>query len=152
MSQYFRPNRPRIVDETLEGETLVMDMAQGNYYSCVGASAFVWSALSAGCSTSETAELVGARYGLAPADATRDVDRFVEVLLGQEMIVANAPTEPSDRGVDRAALDAALDAAIPAGDYAGLGVERFDDLADLILLDPVHEVTEAGWPHPATDH
>ena len=28
-----------------------------------------------------------------------------------------------------------------------LSVDAFTDLADLILLDPVHDVSDAGWPH-----
>jgi hypothetical protein len=30
--------------------------------------------------------------------------------------------------------------------YTPPAIERFDDLADLLLLDPIHEVTEPGWP------
>ena len=26
-------------------------------------------------------------------------------------------------------------------------LERFDDMRDMLLLDPIHEVDEAGWPH-----
>lgn len=29
-------------------------------------------------------------------------------------------------------------------------LEKFTDMADLLLLDPIHEVDEmGGWPHPA---
>ena len=28
-------------------------------------------------------------------------------------------------------------------------LEKFTDMQDLILLDPVHEVSERGWPHAA---
>jgi hypothetical protein len=30
-------------------------------------------------------------------------------------------------------------------------IECFDDLKDLLVLDPIHEVSEAGWPQPLTD-
>jgi len=26
-------------------------------------------------------------------------------------------------------------------------VEKYTDMQDLVLLDPVHEVDERGWPH-----
>jgi hypothetical protein len=28
-------------------------------------------------------------------------------------------------------------------------LEKFTDMEDLLLLDPVHEVDGRGWPHPA---
>jgi hypothetical protein len=28
-----------------------------------------------------------------------------------------------------------------------LRLETYDDMADLLLLDPIHEVSEQGWPH-----
>jgi len=29
-------------------------------------------------------------------------------------------------------------------------VERYTDMADLLLLDPIHDVNAEGWPHPAS--
>jgi hypothetical protein len=142
---HYRVNRPRFVDETVDGEALVMDMVKGNYYSCVGASAYAWNALVAGMSPAELAPLIAERYGVSAADAAGDVDRFVATLVDEEMLhpVDAPPDAPSESPVDRAALDA----AVPPGEYGGLTLERFTDLADLILLDPVHDVSEVGWPH-----
>ena len=41
-------NRPRIVDETINGESLFMDMETGSYYGCDGPSAFAWLAFAGG--------------------------------------------------------------------------------------------------------
>jgi hypothetical protein len=141
----YRVSRPRFVDETVDGETLVMDMVKGNYYSCVGASAFAWNALTAGMSPAELAPLLAERYGIAEADATRDVDQFVAALVDEEML------HPTDTAPDARVDRAALEAAVPPSEYAGLALERFTDLADLILLDPVHDVSEVGWPHTTSD-
>jgi hypothetical protein len=27
-------------------------------------------------------------------------------------------------------------------------VAKYSDMEDLIMLDPIHEVDESGWPHP----
>jgi hypothetical protein len=142
---HYRVNRPRFVDETVDGEALVMDMVKGNYYSCVGPSAYAWNALSAGYPPPELATMLGERYGVAPDDATRDVDAFLTALVDEEMLV---PLESvPDASPDRHALEA----KVPAGEYGGLSLDRFTDLADLILLDPVHDVTDVGWPHSAPE-
>jgi hypothetical protein len=28
-------------------------------------------------------------------------------------------------------------------------LQKYTDMADLLLLDPIHEVDEQGWPQPA---
>jgi hypothetical protein len=68
------------------------------------------------------------------------VERFVGTLLSEEMLVELEHTpmrEPT------------LAAPVAPHAYAPLELERYTDLADLILLDPVHDVSEAGWPHAA---
>jgi hypothetical protein len=30
--------------------------------------------------------------------------------------------------------------------YSAPSFEKFDDMADQLLLDPIHEIGEAGWP------
>jgi len=30
-------------------------------------------------------------------------------------------------------------------------LQKFTDMQDLLLLDPIHEVDEAGWPHTRND-
>jgi len=148
MSTRYRANGPRFVDETIDGEALIMDMLKGSYYSCEWASAYAWNALAAGTSVPETAALLAARYGVDSEHAERDLDGFVEQLVRDELLVERA--EPDAEQLDGNAFDPiALDALVPPGEYTALTVEKFTDLADVILLDPVHDVTDAGWPHRA---
>ncbi|HEU5307778.1 MAG TPA: PqqD family protein [Acidimicrobiia bacterium] len=147
MPTHYRSNGPRFVDETIDGEALVMDMVKGSYYSCVGASAFAWNALARGMTADELTTMLVARYGVSDVDAARDVDGFVTTLLTEEMLVPGHPTDAARTPPTRATLDA----LVPQPEYRALALERFDDLADLILLDPVHDVTEAGWPRNAAE-
>lgn len=139
MTTRHRPNQPRFVDETVDGEALIMDMLRGTYYSCAGPSAEVWNALKAGASVDEVAALLAGAYHVPVADASVDVGRFLDQLLADELlVVAEDATQPS---------------VPPFGSgspYLALEVERYTDLADLILLDPVHDVSEAGWPHTSS--
>jgi hypothetical protein len=142
MSARYRSNAPRFVDETVDGEALIMDMVKGSYYSCIGASAVAWNALKGGASVAEVSGSLVSTYGIAASDAARDVEQFVDALLSEEILVeATDATVPSPPGTE-------VGDAIPPGEYTALCLERYTDLADLILLDPVHDVTEAGWPNP----
>jgi hypothetical protein len=149
MSARYRSNTPRFVDETVDGEALIMDMLKGNYYSCVGASAIAWDALKQGATVTGAAAVLADTYGLATTDVAPDVERFVAVLLAEEMLVPNdaANVELGDPP-DSAPEAASVPDERSHGTYGPLTFERFSDLADLILLDPVHDVSEAGWPEP----
>jgi hypothetical protein len=67
---------------------------------------------------------------------------LLDQLLEENLIV---PTdEPPRRSVSASEGD--------RQDYSDPAFERYDDMADLILLDPVHEIDqEEGWPKRAPE-
>jgi len=136
----YRANSPRFVDETVDGEALIMDMVTGSYYTCQDASTMVWHGLTAGLTISDVAAILTSTYPIETAEAERDVERFAAELAQEEMIVVRdgSPESP---------VDATIGNGTAPGDYQPLRFEKYTDLADLILLDPVHDVSEAGWPH-----
>ncbi|GMU78450.1 MAG: hypothetical protein AMXMBFR46_12450 [Acidimicrobiia bacterium] len=142
----YRFNTPRFVDETIDGEALIMDMVKGSYYSCDGASAVAWNALRGGEEVEAVVALLADRYGIPPERAAQDLAGFVDQLVAGELLVVLGdgdarPGPPEPPGLGASGSD-------PGGrEYVGLALECHTDLADIILLDPVHDVTDAGWPH-----
>ena len=137
MTQY-RSNGPRFVDESLDGEALIMDMVTGTYYTCLGPATVAWDALKRGVEPGEVAAMIATMYGVDLAGVERDVDAFVAELVREEMLVTRAAT-PAREPVEPPPP--------PAAPYEPMRIERYTDLADLILLDPVQDVSGAGWPH-----
>lgn len=140
MTTRYRSNHPRFVDETVDDEALIMDMVRGTYYSCTGASTTAWNALATGNDIATVVAHIATGYEITTERAAADLDAFVAALLAEGMLVE----APEANGAD-----AALPAPVVGVPYAPLAFERFTDLADLILLDPVHDVGDAGWPHVA---
>ena len=62
---------------------------------------------------------------------------FVQGLLDKGLIVANESATKQEM------LTLALD---PVEKIPALGLEEFSDMQDMLLLDPVHDVDELGWP------
>jgi hypothetical protein len=113
---------------------MVMNLRDGIYYSVTGGAAAIWPALIGGVALDEIAVSV-ARTTAAPlARVAADLDAYVARL--------------GDEGILRAATAAAHDppriAAVSS--YQGFAIERFDDMRAMLILDPVHEVGEFGWP------
>jgi hypothetical protein len=136
MTQY-RNNGPRFVDESVDGEALIMDMVTGTYYTCLGPATIAWDALKRGVEPGDVASMIATMYEADVAAVEGDVDAFVAELVQEEMLVvqeaapAGGPVEPPPA---------------PGGPYEPMRIERYTDLADLILLDPVQDVSGVGWP------
>lgn len=141
----FRVNRPRVVHETLDGEVVAIDLRTGTYYSLASSGAAVWEAIERGLSIREVVDLLTRRYSAAATELEASITGLVEELRAEELIV------PGDGLVGEPTV------AVEAGEEGGEPFEppklaKFEDMQDLILLDPVHEVDEeAGWPHARDD-
>jgi hypothetical protein len=132
-----------VTHERLDDEVIAIDLECGVYFAMVGPAADIWSAVVAGADHGLTAALVAERYGLDPAVAQRAVDDFVGALLAEDLIVAEAPGASATRDDGVPVLP---DLPGPPR-WSTPELERYDDMADLVLLDPIHQVDESGWPH-----
>jgi len=126
---------PDIASEEFDGEYVILDLGSGRYFSLSGLAAAVWRGLVDGHSVST----LGA--GLAAGDERIGlVAQAAEAMVGHGLLRRGG--QPPNGPVPDAIL-AALAEAEPV-----LRIEVFDDLADLLVADPIHDVDEtAGWPH-----
>ncbi|TPI48684.1 PqqD family protein [Mesorhizobium sp. B2-9-1] len=121
-----------IVFESFDGEAVVLDLSNGKYFGFSDSGSKVWQALSSGVGTEELIRSAAARIDAAAIEA------FITQLVEFGLLAPSSAT-PLPSSDD---LPAALAAASEP-----LNVSVHDDLADLILVDPIHEVEEPlGWP------
>lgn len=133
----YRVNEPKVVSETLDGETIAIDLESGSYFSMNPAASVVWNLILDGHPVAAFPAVVAARFDVSAEDAAADIARFVENLVRDRLVVAAEPR----------AAGAPVIAAEGQAAYAAPAVERFDDMQELLLADPIHDVTLAGWPH-----
>jgi hypothetical protein len=132
----YRVNQPYVISETIEGETIVIHLTTGTYYSLQGTGAEVWESIAGAASAAEIAGDLAARYGIDPAEAEAAVTAVLGDLQAEDLI---APSEATAR-------TASSSAAPTGGAFVAPTLSKYTDMQDLVLLDPVHEVTDAGWP------
>jgi hypothetical protein len=130
----------RCAADTVDGETLIIDTVSGHLRVLTGVAPVVWDRLLTPTDVDALAGEAAERYGPEAATAVRTLVadlRAAELLLEAE----HAPTDgPAPQGL-----------AWPET-YAAPGVEQYDDIAEIMLMDPVHEVDIAqGWPRKAPD-
>jgi hypothetical protein len=134
-------NGPLVVSETMDGEAIVMHHGSGRYFDMTGSAAVIWSAIERGHNSEQIAEALSLTYGLEAAVAAASVAAFVETLQTHDLICDADTPPPEAKSLAMATAPAGTDFAPPV-----LGVH--DDLADMLLLDPIHDVDDVGWPAP----
>jgi Coenzyme PQQ synthesis protein D (PqqD) len=122
-------------------EVVVLDMQSGTYFSLRGSAVDAWEMIERNASGARIAEALQARYDAPAAEVATAVGGLLDELAEAGLIVADGSVEP--RG--------GLGEAAESGPYVPPQLERFTDMQELLLLDPIHEVDDTGWPHtPAT--
>lgn len=123
-----------IVFESFDGEAVVLDLSSGKYFGFSDSGSRVWQALSSGVDARALIGLATSALTIGPAELEGFVSRLVEFGL---LVPSDAVAEP---------LPGELLAELAATSET-LSVDVHDDLADLIIVDPIHEVEEpVGWP------
>jgi hypothetical protein len=141
----LRINTAKVSYESIDGETLIINLENGNYYSLAGTAAEIWSIVERGASVCDILEALDQRYMGDRADIEQAVGNLVTDLQNEGLILTDPaavreqaadhrPGTPRDPG-DRRAFEAPV-------------LSKFTDMQDLLLLDPIHEVDESGWPAP----
>jgi Coenzyme PQQ synthesis protein D (PqqD) len=133
----FRLNEPRVVAETAGGVVIAVDLGAGTYHTIGGDSTRLWEAIVSGATSGEVADAVAATTGGSREAALAAVAGFARTLAAAGWIVERGDVPAEAQAVDLAGCGSGL---------LEPGFETFTDLQDLILLDPVHEVDERGWP------
>ena len=142
-NQRFRVNTPTVTHETIDGEAVIINLDSGNYYSLVDAGSFIWELVEKGASASEVQDLVLQAYQANAPDVDRGVQELLVQLQQENLIV------PVD---EAGALD--LTEVLPSNNghekpsFNPPSLHKYSDMQELLLLDPIHDVDDAGWPKP----
>jgi hypothetical protein len=134
----YTVNQPSVISEVIDGETIVLNFESGHYYSFNPSASEIWLALAAGHAVAATTEQVARRFGVEPSAIRAAVADFVRSLEA-ERLIRRAGDRPSP--VPPLAADAG-----PAAAFAPPAFEKFTDMEELLLLDPIPEVGDSGWP------
>ena len=140
--QSYRVNEPDVIHQLFDREVVVVDLRNGSYYSLSESGGAAWLAFGTnGALVDDVARLLTAVYALPHDVAARDLQAFIDELTTRDLIIAC----PSGGKTVNAA-----NIATPAAAYSPPELRSYNDLQELFLLDPVHEVdAAAGWPNAA---
>jgi hypothetical protein len=128
--------------QKFEDEIVVLDVKSGLYFSLRGAAADIWSLIEARATReailASLAELPNAKPEAAAAAVEFCLREFTKKGLVRE-------TSPNNT------VPTLMTLSLVNKTFAEPLIEEFDDMQGLLLLDPIHDVSDEGWPHSGTD-
>lgn len=137
----FTVNPARVVHETLDGEVILIQLERGNYYSLSGSGREIWDLLCQGLSTKEVVTRIEQGYSAGQVAVEPAVGELVRELLEEGLLEEGGP--PSGTPGARSANGAGHGSQ---EEFEPANLEKYTDMQDYLLIDPIHDVTEAGWP------
>ncbi len=140
---HFRVNHPTVISETIDGEAIIINLDTGAYYSLRETGAAIWQLIEQGAASQTISDELVRRYEGTPTTIVAGLQSLLAQLVQDQLIV------PLD---DESAVPQSSGTALPANHgkprFTPPVLEKYTDMADLLLLDPIHDVSEQGWPTP----
>lgn len=129
MVESMKLDLTRIDIEDFGDEVVLLELATGAYWSVKGGLIAVARGLRAGASLEQVSEWAASDL---PADVAKG---FLAALADRGLLAEGEPVSGALDGLE-----------LPAGEPR---YSLFEELSDLVKLDPIHDVGTEGWPHKA---
>lgn len=132
----FKFNDSIFDPEDFSNEIVIINTVTGSYYTISGSATFVLRWFFRPITSDAVNNLIQSTFPSEISEATS----FVDWLKHQDLIIH---VESSHVNLDVEHSTTESNSVI----HNEWTYSRFDDMADLIRLDPIHDVSDKGWPH-----
>jgi hypothetical protein len=137
----LRPNEQEVAAKVIDGEAIIINLANGIYYSMDKVGGLLWEMLAAGHKLEEVVATVTARYDVSPEQAQADVERLATELLQENLLL-----EANDAEAPRKITAQEGQQKLP---YETPLLNTYRDMGDLLALDPpTPGLQEIAWKDP----
>jgi len=135
--QNFQVN-PKIICENIDGEVIMINLDKGLYYSMHQVAAQVWGLLEKGAQTEQIINTLVNHYKANTQAVANDIKQLLEQLAKVKLVAVVSELQQSTQSFELTDAPAT---------YSKPQLEEYTDMQELLLIDPVHQVDDEGWPH-----
>jgi hypothetical protein len=143
-TERFAIDPRRVVHETIDGEAILIQLETGTYYSLRGCGPEIWTMIAGSWPADEVIAEMQRRYPADP-DGVADATAALVADLVAEQLLTVAPA-----GANGHPIGSPMEEA-PGEEFEAPELQKYTDMEYFLLLDPIHEVDQAGWPHERPD-
>jgi Coenzyme PQQ synthesis protein D (PqqD) len=141
ISRSYRVNRPKVIFEAFEDETVLINLDSGSYYSFSGSGTLIWDLISSGHSVPKVTAKLQKQFPDDAAQVESGVRDFIAELINENLIL--------EQDVEASGANGQIEQPAPRKNLIRFErpfLQKYSDMQELLLLDPIHEVDETGWP------
>lgn len=141
--QTFRVNSSTVVSEIFDEEIVIIHLGSGTYYSLDQSGAEIWQLLQQGATLPEITAQLATIYSNTPVELEHAVQHLMTELAQEQLIIpGNSAAQPSQLQN----VESILSSSCNQRCFTPPSLNKYTDMRDLLLLDPIPEVDAGGWP------
>jgi len=134
-------NSSGISCERLDGEMVIISFETGKYFNSNGAAADILYLIENSVDRSLWGQILGKEFSDFE-ESSSGIAEFLGLLLEEKIVLESS--EVAVKTID-------LPTDYQRGAWQKPALLVFDDLADLLLIDPIHDTSLEGWPTVKND-
>ena len=146
----YKINRPDIVLEYFEDETVLINLKNGNYYSIDKVGTDILVLIEAELSTDQIIKGIKNKYDAYPGNPDSSIEKFITQLHNEKIIRQEEKTSGRDKSSEKK-VAGSLKKGGTKLTFSPPRLSKYTDMQELLLLDPIHDVDETGWPKKKPD-
>lgn len=136
---------PQVIHEVIDGETMLVRLDTGNYYNMNATGGQIWSLIEKGVSDQQIISRLTSLYALDTTGTTQ-IGTFIKQLIAEELISPNGHSAEAKAAFHWESLERLT------GLFEPPIINKYSDMQELLILDPIHDVSDAGWPNPKPEN
>ena len=138
--QNYTIDADQLMYENIDSEIIIIHIETGNYHSLRFVAGDIWQMLESQYTTQQIIDTLTEIYPDQKDNITEHVKSMLQSLADENIIQLTDANTPS---TDKLAI------VKQDNGYTAPEVETYTDFQGLLLVDPIHDVAQEGWPQVA---
>ncbi len=134
-------NEPSVVCEEMGNEIVVINLETGCYYNLNQAATVIWHLISKKISYQRILDHIVRNNKTKEETVSKDLKDLFHIFIKENLVVENNNTTKNNGNKDNL-LDNRKKSK-----YQRPSIKKYSDMKEMLELDPIHEVTNLGWPN-----
>ena len=140
MDKQYTIDPNNIIYEEIDAELVIINLKTGCYYSLNMSASLIWKLIVSGNSIDQITGFLVAHFFSESDGIPGEIVRIVSEFFNEQLISQAAELETKKEMILPDPIASAVHFQSPV-------ISKHSDIKEMLQLDPIHEVTDLGWPY-----
>jgi hypothetical protein len=129
-----------VITDDMDGEIIILNTESGKYFSTEKTGAIIWEMFSNGYTIDEVINALSNLFSSQEEEIKKDINVFLSQVITEGLLKVSEIEKPNT-SIELSHFN----------EYKTPKMIAYSDMEKLLLMDPVHEVENMGWPNIKKD-